>query len=117
MEQLKIDYCDERHAEKDWPDICKDIKKQFSLCKAQDIIIKIDDYIEFNVVNSTEYIITTTDNIGDVLENIVAARDNKNGCQLYSDHFRITGGACFDDITGKQVGFRIAKVYFKEFVW
>lgn len=112
-----IDYCDEQHVETEWPDVCEDVKEQFGLCKAQVIAIKVDDYIKYNVVDSTEYLITTADKFYDVLEDILSARDNKNGCQLYTDHFRITGGACFDPETNKQVGFRITKVYFRKIAW
>ncbi len=112
-----IDYCDEQHFETSWYDLCEDVKKQFDLNNADVIAIKADDYIKYGIVDSTEYFITTANKFNDTLEDILSARDNKNGCQLYTDHFRITGGACFDSNTGKQVGFRITKVYFRKIAW
>lgn len=111
------DYCDEQCADMNWSEICDEVKKEFGLSHAGVIAIKVDDYIRYDVVQDTEYYITTADNFNKVLEDIMSARDNKNGCQLYTDHFRITGGACFDPKTDKQVGFRITKVYFRKITW
>jgi hypothetical protein len=111
------DYCDEQCADMEWSDICDEVKKQFGLSLADVIAIKIDDYIKYGVIDSTEYLIITADKFNKTLEDILSARDNKNGCQLYTNHFRITGGACFDSKTDKQVGFRITKVYFRKIAW
>jgi hypothetical protein len=116
-EHLLTDYCDEQYVDISWSDICAEVKKQFDLSNATVIAIKVDDYIKYGVVNDTEYLITTADKFDKVLDDILSARDNKNGCQLYTNHFCISGGACFDSKTGKQVGFRIAKVYFKKIAW
>lgn len=115
--QELIDYCDEEHFETDWCVICNDVKKQFGLLNAEVIAIKVEQYIKYDVVSSTEYYITTADNFYSALDDILCAQDNKNGCQLYTDHFRITGSACFDAKTNEQVGFRITKVYFKKVEW
>lgn len=113
-EQELIDYSDEQYADMNWSDVCDMVKKQFDISDAPVIAIKVDDYIRYGVIDDTQYFITTSDKFDKVLEDILSARDNKNGCQLYTDHFRITGGACFDSKTDEPVGFRITKVYFKE---
>lgn len=116
-EKELVDYIDEQHAGMTWSEICDEVKKQFGLSDAKIIAIKADDYIKYNVIDTTEYLIATANEFNKVLEDLISARDTKNGCQLYTDHFRITGGACFDPKTNKQVGFRITKVYFKEVIW
>lgn len=115
-EELK-DYCSEEYAEADWSVIVDEVKEHFGLNKADIIAIKVDEYVRYGVVDTTYYVICKADDLYRFLADIVDGSDCKNGCQLYTDHFRITGGACFDPKTDKQVGFRITKVYFKEIAW
>lgn len=115
MECLK-DYTDEEYAEYSWEQICNDVREQFDLKDADAIAIKVVRYIG-EEERGTEHNIIRSDDLCSTLNDILESTDFKNGCQLYEDHFQITGGAWFDEKTGTPVGFSYVKVYLKEYVW
>lgn len=103
-EVLIKDYLD---TEDNWDTICKDIMDKFILNDADAIVLRADDYTNGGKKYDTEYFVTSADRFYKVLDSIVSCRDNKNGYQLYSDHFRVTGGS----------GFGVTKIHFAMVKW
>ena len=93
--------------EDNWDTICKDIMNQFILNDADTIVLRVDDCTNDGNKYDTEYFVTSADRFYKVLDSIVSCKDNKNGYQLYTNHFRITGGS----------GIEITKIYFATVNW